>query len=190
MNFLRRIRYNSPVVLTFSLLSLAVLLLDQITLGNSTELLFCTYRFPLSDILGYIRLFTHVLGHMDLSHYIGNITFLLVLGPMLEEKYGSRTLLMSIIITALASGLIHNLISPATALLGASGIVFMMIMLSSLAGMKSGTIPLTMILVAIFYIGGEIWDGIMSQDSVSQLAHIIGGICGTAIGFILVNRRS
>ena len=75
------------------------------------------------------------------------------------------------------------------ALLGASGVVFMMIVLSSLAGAQEGRIPLTLILVVIFYIGGEVINGVFQQDNISQMAHIIGGLCGAVIGFILEKGR-
>ena len=188
-NPLRRIRYNSPVVLTFALASLAVLLLDYATSGWTTLHFFCVYAFPLTDPLGYFRLLGHVLGHAGLEHYVSNMTLLLVLGPMLEEKYGSKNLLCAFAFTALVSGLIHCAISPGTALLGASGIVFMCIMLASLAGMENGTIPLTLILVAALYIGGEIVTGLTQQDSISQITHIVGGICGTGIGFFLAKEK-
>jgi len=130
----------------------------------------------------------HVLGHEGYAHYMGNMTLLLVVGPSLEEKYGSKKLLFCIFVTALISGLAQFCFFPGTALLGASGIVFMMIVLSSLAGMKEGTIPLTLILVAVIYLGGEVVDAFTAQDNVSQLTHIIGGICGAALGFKM-NRR-
>ena len=169
-----RIQYNAPVVLTFSLLSLAALLLGMATGERSTWLLFCVYRSPLTDSLTYVRLFGHVLGML-----------LLVVGPPLEEKYGSRRLLVCIAITALVSGLVQVLLFPGAALLGASGIVFMMIVLSSLAGMREGAIPLTLILVVILYLGGEVVDAVAAQDSVSQLTHIVGGLCGAALGFAM-----
>lgn len=184
----KRIRFNAPAVLGFVIASLAVLALDALTAGFSTTKLFCVYRSRLLDPLGYLRLFGHVLGHADLRHWIGNMTLILVLGPMLEEKYGSKHLLLSIAATALISGLVHCALSDG-ALLGASGIVFMMIMLSSLAGMESGTVPLTMIFVAVIYIGGEIVNGILLRDGVSQLTHIVGGICGTVIGFRLAKHH-
>ena len=183
-----KIRYNSPVVLTFVIACFVILGLNAFTGNWLMYNLFCVYRFRLTDILGYVRLFTHVLGHADLSHCISNMTLILVLGPMLEEKYGSKTLLEAIGITALVSGVLHCLVSGG-GLLGASGIVFMMIMMASLGGMEKGTIPLTMILVAVIYIGGEIVDGIMNQDSISQLTHIIGGVCGTVIGMKLGKKR-
>lgn len=44
--------------------------------------------------------------------------------------------LSAIAITAVVSGLFHVIIFSSTVLLGVSGIVFMMIVLSSVAGMK------------------------------------------------------
>ena len=84
------IRFNAPVVLTFALLSLAALLLDGLTGGVSTTRYFCVYHSPLSDPLTYLRLFTHVLGHSGYSHYMGNMLLLLLVGPPVEDRFGSR----------------------------------------------------------------------------------------------------
>lgn len=183
-----RIQYNAPVVLTFALLALAALVLGQLTGGWTTLHLFSVYRSPLSDPLGYVRLVGHVLGHADYAHYMGNMMLLLVVGPPLEEKYGSRRLALCILVTALISGLVQCLLFPGTALLGASGIVFMLIVLSSLAGAESGSIPLTMILVAVLYMGGEVVTAVTAQDNVSQLTHVVGGVCGAGLGLWM--RRS
>lgn len=182
MKKLFRLQYNSPVVLTFALLSLVALWLGKLTDGWTTQYLFSVWHSSLADILTYPRLFLHVLGHTDYSHYIGNMMMILVVGPSLEEKYGSRNLLNAIIITAFVSGIVHWAFFPGTALLGASGIVFMMIVMASLAGMRDGCIPITLILVLVLYLGGEIVDGIMLSDNVSQLTHIVGGICGAFLG--------
>ena len=177
-----KLQYNSPVVLTFALLSLAVLWLDGLTGGKSTHALFSVYRSSFAELGTYPRFFLHVLGHGSYSHYIGNMMMILVVGPPLEEKYGSRPLFWAIFLTAFVSGMVHWLFFPGTALLGASGIVFMMIVMSSLAGMKNGCIPITLILVLVLYIGGEIVDGVMLKDNISQLSHIVGGICGAFLG--------
>ena len=180
--FVVKLQYNSPVVLTFALLSLGALLLGISTPGWTTTKFFSVYRSSLADLFTYPRFFLHVLGHSSYAHYIGNMMMVLVIGPPLEEKYGSRNLLFAILLTALVSGLVQWLFFPGTALLGASGIVFMMIVMSSLAGMKDGCIPITLILVLVLYIGGEIVDGVVLRDNISQLTHIIGGICGALLG--------
>ena len=179
------IQYNSPVVLSFALLSLAALLLGRLTGGWTTHTLFCVYRAPLTDPFTYIRMVGHVLGHAGYAHYISNMTLLLVIGPPLEEKYGSGRLLGCILFTSLVSGLVQCLFFPGSALLGASGIVFMMIVLSSLAGMREGAIPLTLILVVFIYLGGEVVDAVTVRDNVSHLTHILGGLCGAGLGFAM-----
>ena len=177
-----RLQYNAPVVLSFALLSLGVLLLGFLTSGDSTRQFFSVYRSPLRDLWTWPRFVLHVLGHNGYSHYIGNMMMILVVGPPLEEKYGSRSLLWAILLTALVSGLVQWLFFPSSALLGASGIVFMMIVMSSLSGMREGCIPLTLVLVLILYVGGEIVNGFVHSDNVSQLTHIVGGLCGAFLG--------
>ena len=161
-----------------------------LTDGASTMKLFCVYRSSLRELLTYPRFFTHVLGHSNFAHYSGNITLMLVLGPTLEERYGSRTLLKAIVITAFISGLLQWALFPNTALLGASGIVFAFILLASFTSVDEGEIPLTFILVAVLYIGQQIWQGITSADNISQFAHIIGGIVGSVLGFLLRNTKT
>ena len=185
MNPFRRIQYNSPVVLNFALLSLLALVLGQLTGGWTTAKLFCVYRSSLSDLLTYPRFFLHVLGHSGWAHYSGNILLMLVVGPQLEDRYGSKNLLICISVTAFVTGLIQWLLFPGTALMGASGIVFMMLLMASMGGGRSGGIPLTLILVALFYIGGEVFDAVTKTDSISQLTHVIGGVCGAVLGFAM-----
>lgn len=184
-----KIDYNSPVVLSFAFISLIVLLLGYMTNNWTTMTFFCVYRSPVTDLLGYVRLFGHVLGHANLSHYINNMMMLLLAGPMLEEKYGSRLLLEMILITAFVTGIV-NVMLFSTGLLGASGIVFMMIILSSVTSVKEGKIPLTLIVVVILYLGEQIAAGILSADNISQLTHIVGGVCGGIFGLLLQNKRN
>ena len=92
------------MILTFFLLSLLVLFLDQWTGGWTTMHLFCVYRSSLKDPLFYIRLFGHVLGHAGWEHFLNNMLLLLVVGPPMEEKYGSKALLGGILL-----GIIENL---------------------------------------------------------------------------------
>ena len=185
---MKKIHYNSPVILTFFFLSLAVLALDFVTKGWTTVHLFSVYRSPITP-LWCVRLFGHVLGHAGYAHFSGNMVLLLVVGPPMEERYGSRALLAGILLTALVAGLLQCFLFPGYALLGASGIVFMLILLSSLSGMKSGTIPLTLILVAIIYLGQEVYSGLFVQDNTAHFMHLAGGICGTGFGFLARKKK-
>ncbi len=186
-NTFGRIQYNSPVVLTFAFISLIVLLLQGL-IGNSITLtLFTVYRSSYLDPLFYIRIFGHVLGHADWSHFFSNFLIILLIGPMLEEKYGSRNIFFMILFCALFTGIL-NIIFFETALLGASGIVFMMILLGSYANFQEGKIPLTLLLVLAVFLGKEIMSGLFEKDNISQFTHIAGGAFGGFFGYRL-NRQ-
>ncbi len=184
-----KITFNSPVVLGFIFISLAVLVLGFATLGKSNELLFMTYHSSLANPLTYVRFFTHVLGHSGWAHYIGNASYILLLGPMLEEKYGSGRILQIILITAAVTGIVNYILFWDVALCGASGVVFAFILLTSFTSFKNGEIPLTFILVAIVFIGQQVYEGLFLQDDISNLSHIIGGVIGAVVGYRLNKKR-
>ena len=184
-----KISFNSPVVLWFSIICLIALVLGNITNGASTTALFSVYQSSLLNPLTYVRFFGHIFGHANWEHFIGNIMMLLVVGPMLEEKYGSNNILFVILATALVTGVVNYIFFPHVQLLGASGVVFAFILLSSLTSIKEGSIPITFILVAVIYIGGQIYDGVFVQDNVSNLTHILGGGVGSALGYVMVKNK-
>ena len=179
----KHIYINAPITLTFSLICIVALLLNYISKGKTNLWLFSTYGSSLLSPMTYLRLFTHVFGHSDINHLMSNLLYILLLGPILEEKYGNK-LIIVIFSTAIVTGLVHNLFSPNIMLLGASGVVFSFIILASITGNQDG-IPLTLLIVAFLWIGGEIYTGLTSIDSISQLSHIIGGLCGGVIGLML-----
>ncbi|MBE6861914.1 MAG: rhomboid family intramembrane serine protease [Ruminococcus sp.] len=183
-----KISINSPVILGFTAVCLAALLLSFITGGFTNNLLFSVYRSSLLNPLTFIRFFGHVFGHSGWQHFMGNIMLILIVGPLLEEKYGSSNMLFVIMTTALITGLANFMLFPGVRLLGASGVAFALILLSSFVRIKDGEIPLTFILVAVIYIGQQIFEGIFVNDNISNLTHIIGGLVGAGIGYAL-NRR-
>lgn len=176
------IKYNSPVILTFSLVCTAVFFIDIGMANTLMQYFMVGNSVNWTNPASIFSLFSHVIGHGSIEHLMGNLTFILLLGPIVEEKYGSKFTLAIILITAFITGLL-NVMFFNTGLLGASGIVFMLILLVSFTNVKSGQIPLTFILVALLFIGKEV---ILSlrEDHVSQFAHIIGGVCGSFFGFI------
>lgn len=134
-----------------------------------------------SNPLTFLRIFSHALGHQNWNHLIGNFTLILLIGPILEEKYGSQRLLIMMLIACGVTGILNSVLFS-TGLLGASGIVFMFIILGSFTNFKSGDIPLTFILVIMLFLAKEVMDA-FQNDNISQFAHITGGICGSIFGF-------
>ncbi|MCI8947633.1 MAG: rhomboid family intramembrane serine protease [Lachnospiraceae bacterium] len=180
-----RVAFNSPVILGFTGLCLIALILDYVTKGYVNTHFFSVYRSSLVNPLTYVRLFGHVVGHAGMDHFLGNSMLILVVGPLLEEKYGSYNILFIILTTALGTGIVHMLCFPRSALLGASGVVFAFIMLSSFTCVRDGEIPLTFILVTALYIGGQVYEGLFVSSNVSNLTHILGGLVGAMLGYVM-----
>ncbi|HSX24711.1 MAG TPA: rhomboid family intramembrane serine protease [Candidatus Andersenbacteria bacterium] len=176
-----KVTYNAPVVLTFCFVSWLVLqlahllgtqvLLDYFSTSGSLELM---------SPLFYLTMVTHVLGHTSMKHLAGNAMIILLAGPMLEERFGSRKLLTMIVLTAIATGFLNTLIFG-TGLIGASGIAFMMITLASCGKMRRGQIPLTLIGAAYLHLAPEIAYS-FQDNKVSEFGHIVGGILGILFG--------
>ena len=180
-----RISFNAPAVLVFTALCVIARLLGMLTRGESDVLVFSVYRSSLLDPLTYVRCVAHVLGHVSWSHLLGNIMYILILGPMIEEKYGTKNTALVILVTAAVTGIINMAFFPGIRLMGASGVVFAMILMASITTREDRTIPVTFILVAVLYLGQQVWQGLFEKDNISQMAHIVGGAVGSAAGFLL-----
>ena len=150
-----KISFNSPAILGFTIICFAAVILGQITNDASTNAVFSVYRSSLLSPLTYLRFVGHVFGHAGWEHFIGNIMLILIVGPLLEEKYGTSNIIFVMLAAALVTGLVNFIFFPHIKLLGASGIVFALILLSSL------------------------------PSNVSNLTHIIGGIVGASLGYVM-----
>ena len=187
MNSSKRIRlsFNAPAVLGFTFICLAVQFLNILTKGVTNDVVFSVYRSSLLNPLTYLRCVGHVFGHADWDHLISNMMYILILGPMLEEKYGTSNIIFVMLTTAIVTGITNMVFFPHVHLLGASGIVFAMILLASITSNTERTIPISFIIVALLYIGQQVYQGIFSHDNISQLTHIVGGVIGSTLGFIM-----
>ena len=175
--------YNSPVIISYLIASVIAWLLNCITKGKSNKLLFSSYRSGILNPLTYIRLFTHAIGHIDLSHLIHNFLFILLIGPMIEEKYGSINLLVMLLITSLVIGLFNTIFSNYS-ITGASGNVYMLIVLSSFSNISEGKIPITLILILVFYVISEFKDRLIEGNKKTyHTGHLLGALCGIGFGF-------
>lgn len=179
-----KIAFDSPVILIFSFVCAAIYLLTSNGILADSFVLMPKWEF--SSASWYFRLFSHALGHVNATHLMGNLALILLIGPVVEKRYGIKNLLIMMFSVALVTSLVHLIISD-TMLLGASGIVFMMILLTPLVNFKGGKIPLTFILVVIIYIGGEVMAS-FEDDQVAHSAHIVGGLVGAGFGFALARK--
>ncbi|MDR0473851.1 MAG: rhomboid family intramembrane serine protease [Treponema sp.] len=179
------VKYNAPAVLTFAFISAGVLILSLTVTPSLTKTWFLVPgkdSFSVMEISNWVSIITHIFGHDSWNHLVSNFAYILLIGPILEEYYGSFALFIMILITGIITGLL-NILFFSTGLLGASGVVFMMILLASFTNFSKGEIPLTFILILALYLGRELFNT-FTDNNISQFAHIVGGFCGSLFGFI------
>jgi len=186
-----RIKYNAPTILTFAFLCVIVTSLTMTLIPDLTSRWFTAPGmgdFSPYSLRSWVLLVSHVAGHSDWNHLVANFSIILLVGPMLEESYGSGAMLVMIFATAAITGVLNMLFFP-TMLLGASGVVFMLILLASFTNFGRGEIPLTFILVLVLYLGTQLFMSFGPEDNISYFAHIVGGFCGSLFGFLFPPKR-
>lgn len=137
--------------------------------------------FQEANFLWYISTITYIFGHADFGHVIGNLSLILLLGPLVELKFGWRKFTLMVVSTAILTAILHTLIWD-NGLIGASGIAFMLIVVTSLLNTKGKEIPITFILVVLLFLGQEIYSS-FKTDQISHFAHLFGGAMGAFWGF-------
>ena len=92
-----------------------------------------------------------------------------------------------VLITSLLIGLIYKIFNLGR-VKGASGVLYMLIILSSFVNMEGGKIPITLALIIIFFVADDIIKFIKREDdNISHIGHLIGAICGVVFGILSIN---
>lgn len=175
-----KINYNSPFILTFALICSAVFAFKLVAPNFVDYWFVLSGQFNFSSFRDFFGLFSYPLNHGSLNHLFGNMSFILLLGPAIEERYGGKNLLFMIIITSIVTG-VFNILLFDTGIIGASGIVFLFIVLISFNNNQGKGIPLTFILIVLIFLGKEVIES-FNDDNISQFGHLVGGACGALFG--------
>lgn len=176
-----KITFNSPFVLTFALLATFVLVIS-LSVGGPLKILTLNGNFAFTDWQSYVGLFLYPLSHGSITHLVSNFGIILLIAPLLEKQYKWQKLLSMSVITTLVIGIVHIILSD-QGLIGASGLVFLYIVLASLSNASNKEIPLTFVLVVCMFLGQEIINS-FQEDQVSQMAHIGGGVMAIVFRYI------
>ena len=190
-HFLRRLSIEAPVVIGFVTACILLHILNCTILPGISMGLFAVDDFiNLTNPLMYVRFVTHIFGHSSLGHLKGNVTHLLLVGPSAEAAFGSKAILEIMLMVALSSAVAHVWFGRNhSRQLGASGVVFALILLNSLVSAKTGKIPMSFLLTACLWIGDELWKFFFAGDKTSHHAHLTGAICGTIGGYMIHKRH-
>ena len=182
--------YDSPVMLTFALVALVLFVLDTFAFKGKLNSLWLTaptaaggtFPFAFSDFRSIIRLFVHVFASSDRYVLICNLIFILLLGPAMEERYGSIIIGIMIFVASLFSGVLNACFCKNT-VGGAEPVVFMLILLWTMMHLSRSKISASAIAVIALFICMECFaknpNGVVGVAIVAA-----GGLCGSLFAFL------
>lgn len=199
-----KVTFDSPVVIICALLTVLLYMLDKWALKNflSQNLLTCLgtsngNRFDPLSLTTYLRMLLHCFGASEWNSLLINTSFFLLLGPMLEERYGSPILVLMIAASVLVSGVFASF-SPVP-MTGSYCIVFMMIFLCAVYMLSKKQVQISWILIFLIYLVWTMVNGFVngrpSEEKNPFVAFFIGniptfidllaGVCGSLFGFLV-----
>ncbi len=183
-----KIKYDSQVVLTFVLLCFGATFLGLYYGSEFMYTYFETYRADLWQPVTYLRFITYIFGHDSWDMLFENSLYLLLLGPMLEKRYGSQVMVVMIAVTAISTSLLNFIFFPGAVLYGSNGIVLAFIILTAISGLTEGYFPVSLALIAIVFFRQEILQNVIRVENMANVAPIIGCILGVGVAFAMVRK--
>jgi membrane associated rhomboid family serine protease len=185
-----KFHYDSPVMITFAIITLFVFILDTFALKGKLKAMWLVtptaadgqFPFAFSDFPSILRLFIHVFGYSQNEILICNLIFILLLGPQMEERYGSVIIGIMIFVSSLFSGVLNACFCK-NAVCGAEPIVFMLILLWTMMQLSRSKISASAIAVIALFITMLVFR--KNPNGVVGLVVIAaGGLCGSLFAFL------
>lgn len=183
------VSYDAPVTLTFAFLSIIIFLLNTFVIKQKLTFLIASptttngqLPFVASNFLSYIRIFLYPFGSQLSSVMVTNLIFILLLGPNMEERYGSVIIGIMTVVSIIFAGVLTACFCK-NSLTGASPIVFMLIFLNSFMSMSKKKIPLSFVFVFVLFILLEVSQK-NPNAAIGIIINIAGGLCGSLFAFL------
>lgn len=182
--------FDSPVTISFSLLSVLLFVLNCLPIKGTPDIKILSspttsagpIPFMATQISSYLRLFLYAFGSQNFVGLLSNLLFLLMLGPVMEERYGSLVIGIMMAVSVLFSGVLNTCFCE-TSLQGCMPIIFMMIFLNSFMSFSKKKIPVSFFVIFVFYIVREV-SGKTFSEIVGLIICITGGLCGSLFAFL------
>lgn len=187
-----RLVFNAPFTLWFGIICTVLYAIKSTETVPSFDHIFQSptrWQLTSNPLMSFLKLFTHILGHASWPHLTGNLSQVLLITPFLEEKYKIRWLIIISMINGMTAAIINCISTRDTVVLGASGVVFQMMLLAVFSGryLKPGDIPMTFLLAIGVYILPEVHLFSDPKDGVSHMAHLVGGAVGALAALLARN---
>ncbi|MFI3257911.1 MAG: rhomboid family intramembrane serine protease [Spirochaetales bacterium] len=180
--------YTAPVISLFSILSLLVFLIDKTIVPELISSIFSAagnqngeMPFNWQNPLDYLKFFIHIFAHSNWTTLAYNLTVILLLGPAIEQRYGSLLLILMFVIIAFVSAVL-NAVFFDTTLLGSDGISFLIIILTVFGKPEVPDRSIISVFILVLYVGLQINYSVQT-NSFENISATFGGLCATLLAF-------
>lgn len=177
--------YDAPVSQSFVLISLVIFILDFFVLNlklNQNYLLTPTPVFSIRDPLVILRTIIYIFGETDKVYLFTNLLFIILIGPVMEERYGSVIIGIMFFVAAFVTGSMSACFCK-VAYRGCSSVVFMLLLLNAMMFFTKKTISATSITMVVLFICREFFIA-NPNGVVGTLIILAGGLAGSLFAFI------
>lgn len=187
--FSLKFAYDAPVTLSFAFISIVLFVIDLILKKVDLSLLILSsptsakgsLPFELNNALSYFRILLYGFGGTT-PVLIYNLIFVLLLGPGIEEKYGSVVIGIMMMFSSLFAGVLNSCFGTIP-LKGCVSMVFMLIFLNSFTSFTNKKVPLSFITVFVLFILSQIYTE-PKMNALQFFINIAGGLCGSLFAFL------
>lgn len=189
-NFNLKFSYDAPVSQTFVIITVAIFLLDLLVFKlklNTSYLIAPTSAagnlpFSLKEPLSWVRLLFYIFGGTDKALLFTNLLFVILIGPTMEERYGSIIIGLMFFVSAMFTGVL-NVCACKFGISGCSSVVFMLLILNALMFFTKKTVSATSITMILLFVCREFF--IQNPNGIAgTLITLAGGLCGSLFAFI------
>lgn len=188
-----KVAYDAPVTLTFVIVCAIIFLLNMLLAksgkASGLEKLLASptaqtgsLPFIVKQPLSYLRLLLYIFGSVadGASILFTNLILIMLLGPAMEERYGSVIIGIMIFVSALFAGVLNACFCE-TSLVGAVPLVSMMIFLNAFMSFSKKKFPLSFAAVMVLFVLLQIFSG---AGAIRIIICIAGGLCGSLFAFL------
>lgn len=131
------------------------------------------------------RLLTATYMHGNLLHLLGNLSTLLVLGPMVEAYEGRKRVPLVYLVSAVGGSICSSLLSPRTSVGASGGILGLAGYLVAAAGRGHGGAPPLIRGRMLRLLGAIAVMGVAGMAFIDNAGHLGGILGGAAVGLVL-----
>ena len=181
--------FNSPVILISSLITLLVFILQNTAIPNLIEIIASSNTASLTEQafspinpMHYVRLFTLIFGHYNMQTLCINLAIILLLGPRVEERFGTILVFIMFAITSFVAGILSVLFLE-NSICGLDGIALLLVILTLFECASLKEIYFSYIILLAVLIANTIVFSIQ-QNNFGILLHYAGSLCASLFGFL------